>query len=544
MVNAMKTKGNRRGTALVVVLCMTGPAMMAVAMMASLAGSYALRARGTARMEKAFYIAEGGAEHAVQHIAEGGAVPTTLTGTLGEGNYLVVILVENPAGGNSTASGTIRINPNNSPQASFFATLPDGTHITRQHLLEGFDGYNGPATRVHFRPMGGGNQSGLSIDGASYTIQNNTVYDINSPNMTIRVFNDHPVKAMGHWRLEINASNAVFTDGSLPGSSSRYTRYQILSEGTVGNISRRVSIDGLHAISWARFALWYHSEALQLWMVGGETFHGPVHANTEFRFHSHQVASHGQTRFFDRVSSTASSYQRLNNSVNPVFDRGIALGAAAQDTTSINFTELHNDADLVLQGMSTITLDGTNMVVSNSRMGWNNAIQPLPTDGMIYVRTATTGASATRPGDVILAAPDGLQGRLTIVAERDIQITDHVRYRDNPVTNPISSDALGLISQRHVTVQTGAPSNLDVYAHIIAVDGGFGVVNYDSAALGPRGTLTVYGGIVNRTRQAVGSTGGTGYNKNYMYDQRFQADPPPGYPVVPNAYQWTGWRDD
>ncbi|HAS81097.1 MAG TPA: hypothetical protein DCS43_00070, partial [Verrucomicrobia bacterium] len=377
----------------------------------------------------------------------------------------------------------------------------------------------------------------------AYTIENNVIYDINSSAMTVRIYNDHPQKAMGHWRLEINAANAVFTDGALPGLSARYTRYQIFSEGTVNGRSRRVTIQGLHAISWARYALWYNNEAMQLWMVGGERFEGPVHANVQFWFHSYNVASRGQTRFCDRTTSAAASYTRKTDAVQPVFDRGISLGVAAQDTTSINFNELRGDAVLVLQGTTEISLAGTNMVVTNSRRSWNKRTVPVPDGGLIYVQTVTTGDNATRPGDLKLSAPTGLNGRLTIVADRDIQIVNHIRYASNPINFPMSDDALGLIAKRHIMVQTTAPNNLDVFSHMIATEGGFGVVNYDSSSVGSRGMLNVYGGIVNQTRQAVGTTSGTGYTKNYVYDSRFQTEPPPGYPVVPNAYQWTDWSD-
>ncbi len=538
-----KSQRAKQGMAMLLVICLTFPAMLAVAMLGSMAASFALRARSTVQIEQAFFIAEGGIERGVQYIADGNPVPATLNESLGAGAFNVVILVENPAGGSSAVGGILRINPNNSPDASFFAMLPDGSYITRQDLLDGFDGYDGPARRVHFRPMGGGTQAGVSVDGAAYTIQNNVIYDINSPAMTVRIYNDHPQKAMGHWRLEINAANAVFTDGSLPGMSSRYTRYQVFSEGTVNGRSRRVTIQGLHAISWARYALWYNDEALQLWMVGGEKFQGPVHANVEMRFHSWNVATLGQTRFYDRTTTAAASYSRQTDAVQPVFDRGISLGVDAQDTTSINFTELRDDASLVLQGTTQISLAGTNMVVTNSRKGWNNRSMPVPNDGLIYVQTVTTGDNASRPGDLKLSAVAGLNGRLTLVSDRDIQIVNHIRYASNPINFPMSDDALGLIAKRHVMVQTTAPNNLDIFAHIIATEGGFGVVNYDSSSAGARGMLNVYGGIVNRTRQAVGTTGGTGYIKNYVYDSRFQTEPPPGYPVVPNAYQWTDWSD-
>lgn len=418
----MDATARNRGMALVVVMCLTALAFGALAVMGAMVVGSARRSRDMVRNEQAFYVAEGAVERAVQHIADGGTVPITLTGTLGEGTYAVDIELEGlPAGG--------------------------------------------------------------------------------------------------------------------------YTRYRIESEGTVGPRTRRVAIRGVRAVSWARYALWYDGEAVQLWMIGGEQFFGPVHANAQFRFHSYQVAALGQTRFFDQASSTHATYEIQNAGVNPVFDKGIVLNAPAQSTMSVDFNQLRTAATLVLEGRTDINLSGNQMIVSNSRQGWNNHALPIPSNGSVFVETSATGYSSTRPGDIRLSGADGMSGRLTIVAERDIQIVDHVRYADNPMDNPDSEDALGLVARRHVMVQTNAPDNLEIFAHMIAAEGGFGVANYTSSALGPRGVLTVYGGIVNHTRQAVGSTAGTGYSKNYIYDGRFHTKPPPGYPVLPFAYQWTSWED-
>ena len=412
----------RDGVALVVVLCLTALVGGALAIMAALAGGAALRSRDVVRGEQAFYVAEGAIELAVQHIADGGAVPATLTGALGAGTYSANVQIEGlPAGG--------------------------------------------------------------------------------------------------------------------------YTRYRIEAFGTVGGRTRRVAIRGVRAVSWARYALWYNGEAMQLWMTGGEEFRGPVHANAQFRFHSYQVAALGQTRFHDSASSTHSSYVLENSTVSPIFDRGIVLNAPTQSTMSVDFAQLRAASALVLEGTTAITLAGGNMVVSNARRGWTNRVVALPTSGNVYVQSVATGPTNTQAGDVRVAGPAGLNGRLTIVAERDIQIVNHVRYASSPATNASSEDALGLVARRHVTVQTNAPNNLEVFAHMIAVDGGFGVLSYTNAALGNRGTLTVYGGIVNNIRQAVGQTSGTGYRKNYIYDGRFHTKPPPGYPVLPFAYQWTSWEE-
>lgn len=410
----MKTNPKKQGVALITVLCLTALGLTVATLMASMVYGASLRSRGALQNEQAFYVAEGAVELAVQNIATNDTVPTTLTGSLAAGTYVVSI------------------------------------------------------------------------------------------------------------------SNSTPVDGM--------TCYQLIARGTVGNQTRSVNVQGVRQQSWARFALWYDQESIDLWMVGGEKFMGPVHANTRFRFHSHNVATRGQTRFYDTVGSTASSYDRSDNAAQPIFDYGLTLNAQTQTTQSVSFDVLRTNADLVYTGYTTIQLNRTNMIVNNPRGKIKNKSVPLMSNGSIFVRT-----SGTNFGTVQISGTNN--GRLTLIAERDIQITNHLRYASNPVTNPLSEDVLGLVAQRHVTVETNAPRNLDVYAHVIAATGGFGVVQYDSTKLGDRGVLTVYGGVVNLSRQPVGTTGGTGYNKNYIYDPRFRNRAPPGYPVLPFRYQWSNWND-
>jgi hypothetical protein len=59
------------------------------------------------------------------------------------------------------------------------------------------------------------------------------------------------------------------------------------------------------------------------------------------------------------------------------------------------------------------------------------------------------------------------------------------------------------------------------------------VENYNRGA--PRGTLEIYGGIVQKRRGPVGTFNWgairTGYEKYYTYDYRFMTTAPPFYPV-------------
>ncbi len=418
----MDDSSGKQGMALVVVLCLSALGLGALAILASIMSGAALRSREMVRNEQAFFVAEGAVEVAVQHIANGGAVPATLTGSMGAGRYSVSIV----------AGGTV----------------------------------NG------------------------------------------------------------------------------YPSYHVHSTGVVGRVERRVTIRGVRQSSWAKYALWYNAESIQLWIVGGERFNGPVHANTNLWFHSHNVSSLGQAHFNDTVSTTASNYVRYDETVHPVFDHDVVFNAPTQTTQSVDFGQLRSMANLVMTGVTYITLGGTNMVISNRRMGWTNRAMAIPSNGSIYVANVTTGYSWTRTNNVYVGGAAGMRGRLTIISESDINITNHLRYVDNPETNPVSQDALGLVAKTNIVVYSSAPDNLEVFAHLIAAVGGFGVARYADYGLGDRGALKVYGGIVNQTRQPVGTTGGTGYRKNYIYDPRFRTVSPPGYPVLPSTYEWYRWELD
>lgn len=320
----------------------------------------------------------------------------------------------------------------------------------------------------------------------------------------------------------------------------------VTSVGTVGGVSRTVILHGLHQVSWARYALWYDEEVTKLWIVPGEKFRGRVYSRPQFHFHDNELATKGQVHFFDRVWSVEKTIEIASNAVKPIFDRGIILGASIESMASIDFNDLlakANAGGLVLEGETEIALNGQTMTVTNDRKNWKSKAVAIPANGLVYAKTVTVkvdGEKKTYTGNISIKAPKGLGSRLTLVSDEDITITDHVRYRNNPQTVPTSTDALGLIAQKNVVVGTTSPKDLEVYAHIICKEGGFGVKNYDTRS--GLGTLTVYGGIVNQIRKAVGTTGSKGYLKNYIFDERFMKNPPPNYPALEEELEWSEWE--
>lgn len=331
---------------------------------------------------------------------------------------------------------------------------------------------------------------------------------------------------------------------------------EITSTGTVGGVSRTVTVHGLRRVSWARYALWYDQEATSLVIAAGDSFKGRVYSKPLMRFSNSGLSTNGKAHFYDKVW-TVPSYIQYDSGAYPILDYGIVTSAEVQSIASVDFADLKaqtqaSSSGLVLNGNATIVLDGTTMKITNIPNGWTNRVVTIPENGIVYAKaysyTKTTydyrgrayTTTVTEAGDITVSSPNGLNGQLTLVSENDINIVGHIRYASDPATNPNSDDKLGLIAQDNVVVQTAAPNNLEVYAHILCKNGGFGVYNYNTGS--SRGILKIYGGIANLIRNAVGTTTPTGFLKNYIFDSRLARNPPPFYPKVVDELEWDWWE--
>jgi len=158
---------------------------------------------------------------------------------------------------------------------------------------------------------------------------------------------------------------------------------------------------------------------------------------------------------------------------------------------------------------------------------------------------------------------------LTVVAERHITVTGDLVYSNklgDPVyTDPASDVMCGLISGGDVVVANDNPylhEDRTIHASIMAtgaktgsdegdpndLDGRFVVEDYGKGT--HKGTLSVYGGIIQNWRGPVGtfSSGGprTGFVKNYVYDIRYgdqHHKAPPGCPLIGVEFTFDGWEE-
>lgn len=151
-----------------------------------------------------------------------------------------------------------------------------------------------------------------------------------------------------------------------------------------------------------------------------------------------------------------------------------------------------------------------------------------------------------------------VRGRVTLVSPRAVIIADNVVQATDPSAG-ICDDILGILSTGDVVVadnMLNAPLNVQgstfktmrpvgnqdefIHAVILALNV-FTVENYASGPTNReqcgttnwgRGCLQLTGGIIQRTRGAVGTGSGTGNLKRYQYNACAFTDPPPYFPTT------------
>ena len=235
-----------------------------------------------------------------------------------------------------------------------------------------------------------------------------------------------------------------------------------------------------------------------------------------------------------------------------------ALEAAAQPgylfagTTKIRFNgPPANDMTVTTNYRPSTNAAGTGGTVTT---------KALPPNGVIYVKTGTAGCTAVDPpidtsysesvscGNLYV---DGTYTKsMTLGAKNDIIVKpDGNTTATNSVSlvKPTGSDhVLGLIANNFVRIyhkvssdcddnSTPEVDNVTIDAAILTLAHSFVVDNWRCGD--QLQNLTVKGAIAQKYRGAVGTTGGTGYIKNYNYDDRLRYRSPPFF-LTPVAASW------
>jgi hypothetical protein len=328
-----------------------------------------------------------------------------------------------------------------------------------------------------------------------------------------------PNNLNGSYAVNITTNNAI------------WPTYTLASTGTFGNTSKTLTLR-VKATSYARWNYLSVTEISPswgtLWWVTGMYSEGPVHTNGQFNIWGSPIYNGPVSQ----VSSTINYGNGGPPTDNPNFEDGISLNA---DPIAFPTADLLTNVQVgagqasgvSLTGNTTVTLvsDGT-MNVTNAAMNWNAKNMAIPANGAFYVNN----------GDVTVQGT--LKGQLTIATNQNLWISGNIRYNTDPRTDSTSTDLLGLVANTSVTVKQSAPSNLEIDAYIIALNGAFQLENFSTG--GYKGDMVQYGGLMN---QSCGPTGVIdshgviidGYNQLQYYDKRLQNTAPPWFTAAKDA---------
>lgn len=295
--------------------------------------------------------------------------------------------------------------------------------------------------------------------------------------------------------------------------------------------------------SFSRFSYMTGVEG-NIWFATGDTIRGPLHTNDYFRMQ-------GRPAFMDDISSaiwytSTEPYRKYDASTNPYFGSTTNFGAPILPIP-LNLDPQRNAAISNGIRFSNTTLyvqfnaNGTYQTRESPTGAWT--VRSRPNNGVIFVGPAlgtTTGYNVYVQGVV--------SGQWTLAVQGNIFVTSDIVYANNPLTTPSSTDILGLVARLNCVVTSNSYlTNRTIHAHIMTMNGGTTAVTsnfyndtYNSIL---SGQLNVFGGIAQVRRGAVAQMGtpGTGYKKNYIYDNRLREFSPPSYPistVLQQLYYW------
>lgn len=215
------------------------------------------------------------------------------------------------------------------------------------------------------------------------------------------------------------------------------------------------------------------------------------------------------------------------------------------------------------KGQVHICLNGSTMTVSSAGAKCETGViysGSFPANGVVYVEniscsgayspTETTYPTTSQCGNAYVHG--SYAGQLTIAAGNDVII-------DGSLTNSNEESMLGLIANNFIRIyhpfvnvvinkqgQTecqngeGSIPSIVIDAALLAINHSFIVDNYKCGA--QLGNLNVKGAISQKYRGAVGTSGGTGYLKNYEYDERLHTIEPPSF-IEPVQSDWVIGRE-
>jgi hypothetical protein len=304
--------------------------------------------------------------------------------------------------------------------------------------------------------------------------------------------------------------------------------------------------------NFAQYGNFYNS--MGAWAATGDTFSGPFHTNDYLKCYGDPV--------FLGYTTTQNGVKLFHNdgTDNPEFHGGLQEGLfiplefdtsiirqAAYDGGKIFYDTTGNN--YIIDTKFVLNNDGTVDYSSNiNNAGWSPVInEPLTTlapNGVIYVEKGNVFIEGTLNGQVsIVASTKGS------TSAGMIHITDDLRYNKNPLSDPTSTDMLGLIAEKNVQVDFNLTTgNLDIHASMYSQQDGLVIEDY--ASYPTANNMNIIGGVIGQQVRATATYAWNGsayvpthgYSYVHKFDERFDKTVPPFFPKT-KYYKVVTWLE-
>ncbi len=347
---------------------------------------------------------------------------------------------------------------------------------------------------------------------------------------------------------------------------------QVSSTATFADISKTIIVI-LRPFRFSRFAYYSVQEGTGIWWTSNDVVRGPFHTQDVLRVQ-------GRPQFWDRASYKGGlEYYNNDDEVNvPQFYKGHATGVDLHlPEGAVNDLEPFADENgFKFEAYSTTTTTTESYYDYWGRLRTRTVTTTTDYDDF-YLEfnedSVTYKVESNGPETTVLAsdfAPNGViyikngnlhingvvEGRYSVVANGDskgrVYLEDDIVYKTDPRTDPQSNDLLGIVAYNQILIADNPNNNnsINIHASMFSENAGFGAENH--ANRGIDGNINLFGGVIQKTRQPVGTftvnrwTGATtissGFNKQYFYDSRLRFQAPPEFPGA-QAYQIVSWYE-
>lgn len=381
--------------------------------------------------------------------------------------------------------------------------------------------------------------------------------------------------AGGSFSIEVKDSVYQLSQYKVVNVSTVYQGSNMDGSGT--NVSALTKIV-LSPSSFSKFGYFSSNDPSSITWQTGDTVFGPFHSNTYIYVSSSDAID--QPVFMDKATSKsglspatgsrpvfkkghyyptnivmpsfAAAFQQIKNAAkdNGHYDSagrrnspnwltgtpwwksspGPSVADRSYDTVFLNFRS---------NGHLQIGLSSTNVIRSDSLK--DTTLSTFAPNGVMYFEGFIVRVQGKVNGKYTIAcdsvAISGVKKGGTIIIDSSIV------YNDTTTVGPSTSDdMLGLVALDSVTIAdnaynlplSGVQRGINIHAVIFSLKNGFGAADYATRA--KNGQIRLFGGICQKTRQAVGTAGspGTGFFKSYHHDPRLLRR------IVPPLFPKTG----